>query len=342
MEIETMNTLIVEIGNHSIRAAMHNGLDTKLLPIGAKAYPYKMSSVCVKPDNGKYVWGEMADYWMMNNSNCLYYPLNQLEKQSAEYEVAITDLIAQILANNAEMDSIIYIIPPYWQATEPKRNALTNAAKSNNLNNISFISTPVAVCKKVAYLSDHEYALFYDAGYKGISISLLQRNSNEIVVLDSAFLEDVGGAKYDTMISNTINDNMSGKIEDIGYKMLYAYYLREKVVFIKERLSFEEECHVPVENGDRVFELTSSQWQDQVIPSLSSSFQQCRQLLLDNNIELQKLSKIFLFGGTCKIPYIEENLLQYAQMEIDERVQLYNYASLPSDLVADGAILALM
>lgn len=343
MEINTMNTLIIEIGNYSIRAAIHDGHIAKLLPIGAKTDPYKMSSVCARlGDEGRYVWGELVNYWMMSNGSCLYYTLCQLENQYEVFKDAITDLIAQVIPNNTQMDSIIFVIPPYWEVGEPKRNALTNAANNNHFDNICFVSTPVAVCTKVANLYDNEYALFYDAGYKGISISLLQRQSNKIVVIDSAWVEDGGGATYDSIISQTIKDKMVEKIENIDYKMLYAYYLREKAVFIKERLSFDQECRIPVENGERIFELTSSQWQDQVTPLLSSSFQQCRQLLLENNINSQRLSKIYLYGGTCNIPCIEANLLQYAQMELNEHVEISNQASLPSDLVADGAVCALM
>lgn len=337
-----MNTLILEIGNYSIRAAVNSGNSIDILPIGVYLSHYSMPSICTKLPNGKFVWGDYAKYCSMGDG-CLSYTLISLEKQTI-YKDAIADLLSQILINISNIDAITFIIPADWSLGEPKKSMLSEAAERNGINS-TFVSTPIAVCNSVANFTNNEYAIFYDAGYKGAAISLLQRQLNGIVVIDSVFSEEGGGHNYDRILLQKINDQSFLSMEDIGYQMLYTSNLENKVTFIKERLSSQKESSIPVDNDKRTFKLTDTEWHNEIAPSISKTLQMCYQLLQDNHIDVREIQKIYLYGGTCNIPYIEEDLQSYAKVQFHDNIQIVNIAKKEKDaryIALYGAFVASM
>lgn len=317
-----MNTLILEIGNYSIRAAVKSGNSIDILPIGLYLAPYCMPSICTKLPDGKFVWGDYAKYWSMGDG-CLSYTLISLEKQTI-YKDAIADLLSQILVKISHIDAITFVIPANWSYGEPKKTMLSEAAKDKGISRIDFVFTPIAVCNKVANFADKEYAIFYDAGYKGVSISILQRQSNTITIIDSVFLEEGGGLDYNRLMLQAINDQSFLSIDDLGCQMLYTSHLENKATFLKERLSFVSECLILVDNDTRTFKYTNADWHNTIAPSISKTLQACDRLLQDNHIDANNLKNIYLYGGTCNIPCVEEDLLSYAKAQFNNNVQIVN------------------
>ena len=93
----------------------------------------------------------------------------------------------------------------------------------------------------------------------------------------------------------------------------------------------------------RIFKLTNTEWYSKIAPSISKTFQACNQLLQDNHIDFNKLQKIYLYGGTCNIPYIEENLLSYAKAQFNQNVQIVNISKTEKDaknIALYGAVMA--
>lgn len=317
-----MNTLILELGYHSIKVAVNNGCQTDLATIGSYLHPHYLSSVCSEIPTGEFVWGDLAKYWAAYK-DCRSYTLATIEK-IPEYKKAISDLLTQLLEDIDDVTSIVYIIPSYWTPQEPKRTLLEHAAQNNHISNVNFIPTPISVLNKVANLLESEYVLFYDAGYKGTSISLLQRQQGTIELIDSVHVKEVGGQSYDRLILQKINDNKIMTIDDIYYQILYSARLEEEASAIKESLSCNAECQLPVNSGESIFKLTLPELENLITSSLSVSFQACWQLLQDNHIDMDKLTKIYLYGGTCHIPHITTNLQSYAKAQFNNNIQIIN------------------
>lgn len=317
-----MNTLILELGYHSIKVAVNNGYQTNLALLSSYQHPYYLSAVCAKTPTGEFVWGDIAKYWTAYK-DCRSYTLATIEK-NPEYKKAISDLLSQLLKNICDITSIVYIIPPYWALQEPKRALLEQAAQDNHINNVKFIPTPIAVLNKVANLLDEESVLFYDAGYEGTSISFLQRQQGQIVLRDSVFVKEVGGQSYDRLILQKMNDRKIMTIDDSYYQLLYSTRLEEEASAIKESLSFSNECQLPINGSEEIFKLTSKELENLIAGSLSISFQACWQLLQDNHIDTDKLSKIYLYGGTSNIPHIAINIQSYAKAQFNNGIQVIN------------------
>lgn len=315
-----MNTLIIEIGNNTIRAAVRQGNTIRLVPIGSYDSPYSIPSVCTKLPDGTFVWGDMARLWKFHNG-CFSYSIIDLEKQSA-YETAISSLISLLLKYTSEVSAIVYVIPAYWSAMEPKKDFLKNAAITNGIKNANFIASPIAFYNKVANLTDKEYSLFYDAGYKGATISLLQRHGNEIRIIDSLLIEDAGGHNYDRLLLSKINDLSILSIENLGHQTLYASNLERKATFVKEYLSLHGDCQIPVDNDGRIFEMSNGKLHTLIAPSLGKSFQLMGQMLQDNHIKEELLKKVYVSGGSCKIPGLIDDLTTYFKTQINENVQI--------------------
>jgi len=332
-----MNTLILEIGSYSIRAAISKDGKTTPMLISSYTHPDSLPSVCTKLPNSGYIWGEAAKQWI-GYKGCLTYDLAILEKLN-NYPKAVADLIAELMNKNDVTDAIMFVIPAYWTEKEPKKGLLIQAAKDCGIDRVDFITVPVACCNKAANanLSDNEYMLFYDAGFMGASVSLLQRQHDKIVLVDSVLVEEAGGQNYDNLILQNINDKTGRAIENDYERMLYLSDLHEKAVFVKERLSSINECRIPVEKGERIFALTAYEWQTMIAPSLGKSFQACSQILQDNNVEAGNLNQILLYGGTCNIPCIAEMLLDYAKAQFGNTVMIYNLS-----FRTDSAVLPLL
>lgn len=322
-----MNTLILEIGNYSIRAAVNNGYNISHCCIGDYKSSTDMSPICANLSSGEYLWGRIASYWGIHN-DCEIYTLAMLENLP-QYEQAMSTLVSQI-QKSCSFNSIVFVIPAYWTPSEPKRGLLKQAAKNNNIDNVNFISVPVAVLNKIANLQNDEYVLFYDAGYKGTTISVLQRHVDVIRLVDSVFMEEVGGQNYDQLIMQKIDDKKLSAIEDFEYQMIYMEKMEEKSILIKETLSYND-IQIPVENGERIIKITSSEWRNMIASSMGKSFQICYQLLQDNHIDVSKIQKIYLYGGTCNIPYIEEDLQSYAKVQFHNNIQIVNISKNEKD-----------
>lgn len=324
-----MKSLIIEIGSYSIRAAIHDGKTTSLLQIGTYNNPYNIPSICTIRKDGKVLWGDLARYWSLFDGS-LSYPLIQLENQSL-YGEAISELISQVLVDQSSIGLLVFVVPVYWHAMDTKKEFLTKAAEKNGIYKIRFISTPVSVCNKVANFVDQEYSLFYDCGYRGTSISLLQRHGTEVKILDAQFLEETGGCSFDQLILEEINDSHVTFIDDLEHQMLYMTNLEDKAIFMKEYVSNCDTCKIPVNLDTEIFELTASTLHTLIAPKLAKTFQAMIQLLFENNVNKESVHKVYCYGGSCKVLNIINDLQSFVNLQLSPDVKVINLLNENSD-----------
>lgn len=324
-----MKSLIIEIGSYSIRAAVHDGKTTSLFPIGTYNNPYNIPSICTIRKDGKVLWGDLARYWSLYDGS-ISYPLIQLGNQPL-YGDAISELISQVLVHQSGIGLIVFVIPAYWHTMDTKKECLTKAAEKNGIYKTRFVPTPVSVCNKVANFVDQEYALFYDCGYRGTSISLLQRQGTEVKIIDSQFLEETGGCSFDQLILGEINDLHVASIDDLEHQMLYMTILEEKAIFMKEYLSNCDTCKIPVNNDTDIFELTASTLHSLIAPRVAKTFQAMIQLLFENNVNKESVHKVYCYGGSCKISNIFNDLQSFSNLQFGSDVKVINLLNENSD-----------
>lgn len=332
-----MNTLVLEIGNYNIRAIIHTERETKIAHIGTYDMPCFIPSICTKLSDGKFVWGREAEFWKMYDG-CSTYSLHELEALP-DYENGVKDLIAGIITKiSQKIESLVFVIPAYWSANEPKKSCLESSALANGILNVSFIETPIAICNNIANFRNQEYALCYDAGYIGTTISLLKREESRIILIDSILCNDIGGGAMNQILLQKIGGISIGRIDDIVYQMMLVSSLEHKVSWAKEKLSNEAICEIPLLSEQKSVKISQIDWKSLITPAISKSLQICRNLISDN-IGNQKISTILLCGGTAKIPFISEKLLQYVQMELNPDVHLVDGTILnePQFLAVYGA-----
>jgi len=319
-----MNTLILEIGHYKIRGMVSAGHGKQKAPIGDYNNLYTILSKCTKLQDGRYVWGQEADCWQMCNHS-MTYTLSELE-ELPDYKDAIADLIATITGRTIPVDAIVFIIPAYWTEAEPKKEILKSAALKNNISSVNYIATPIALCNHKASIEDNGYALVYDAGYLGTSVSLLKRIGNKIEVLDALFCREAGGGAFDSILLNKFCDAFISNLSSPYIQMMYATDLLRRAELAKEMLSLSSECQMPIEGNSRIFHLSNAKWHELIYPALVKSFEICCQMLSDNGIRANMKLNVYTCGGTARIPFIKEELCSFIKNKLNVDINLENWS----------------
>uniref|UniRef100_A0AC34RQ18 Uncharacterized protein n=1 Tax=Panagrolaimus sp. JU765 TaxID=591449 RepID=A0AC34RQ18_9BILA len=120
--------------------------------------------------------------------------------------------------------------------------------------------------------------------------------------------------KHDFLLfcGNTINGTLESQLKELFYerfKIHASFTLEEKLQIekIKEDFTFKEELLLPATLIKYKVVLTRNWFEKQVLdPILGSLCNQSLTKILKDEIYSSNISKVFLVGGTCRIPYIQK------------------------------------
>ena len=322
------SSISIEIGSHSIRAAISKNGKVTPVPLGFSASPYSCPAVAAKISDNNFIFGDYAMNWLYCSPGNFYH-INDIEPGAQFldklYECLFRFVIDKVKkVDDTPLTSCTIVVPAYYASADPRKNRLYEAAMRSGLNTVNFQSDAVAVCMKAASVQEGEIVLTFDLGYSGLTVSVLKRQNNALKTLSSIRNSDIGGRHIDALILEDIErrtDNYTGT-----EMLLMMSCLARCAAQIKEELSESDTITQSVIRD--VYTIDRKRFTNMVAALFSSALQSCKTVIEQAGLKYTDINKLLLCGGCSNIPFVREFLHKNIIANNNGTVQIYNLANL--------------
>lgn len=253
--------------------------------------------------------------------------------QLGKWQFMPEQLVAEILGKlRAEANKIVkaygcetfknavVTIPATYQ--DFKNSLIQQAAENAGFEKAQLLPEPVAAAIYSAQkhdIKDGEITLVYDLGGGTFDSTLIQKHSTTdyqilgIPVGDS----NCGGIDFDREIYADFSQNCSATFKELLNSQKYTkegYIARSTVAEmccdIKHQLSEDYEAQAPVILMGQIeyYNLSREKFNSLIEPYIDKTIRLCEQLVTNANLSWEKVDRILMVGGSCRIPYIQQIL----------------------------------
>lgn len=303
--------IAIEMGAYGVRAVVQNKGKTELVPWGSSATPYLIPPLAFVTKHGDIVVGKLAELCDMSQGDRIY--LDEMEPvvgRTVEVYSALFALIKTRINALYEhpISSVTMVVPPYYQSVDPRKNNILEAWKRNGVghHNIAFTSSAVAVCYKCLNLSPDEFALVFDVGHSGTTLSVIKRVKNEFQTVSHRYVSEVGGRAFCNLIYSDIEEQSQLQY-DSAMQLYQVQNIYQMSHAIMETLSWQESVGVDVPfTAAYRCAVSRQRFQEMLTQPLEKALSECLVCIKEAGISVEKIQKIVLTGGCAKIPYIEQ------------------------------------
>ena len=271
-------------------------------------------------------------------------------KKSETEQFTIEELIAQILvkakefaqeATNQVITESVITVPGYFGQAE--REALLTAAQLANLKVLQLINdyTAVALNYGVFHPSGinetSQYYIFYDMGASHTSSALVSyqlvkdkhtKETNPVVqVLGVGFDRTLGGLEIQLRLRDYLAaefNAMKKTTTDVTKSPRALAKLFKEAGRLKNVLSANNDHYAQIENlledhdfklqvtREKLEEICSDLWPRVIKP--------LEQALANSGLSLDVVSQVILFGGSTRVPKIQETIKQYIKQDLGKNI----------------------
>ena len=327
------NSVSIEIGSHSVRAAIIINGKPKPIPLGFSSAPFSCPSVAVKTSADRFYFGDYAKYWIFHSPENFYHLCDiedSSELSSSLYKSLFVFVLSQISNMGYEFPHLCTIITPaYYASADPRKSIIKCAAESAGLKNISFQSDAIAACMKGASLDVGETVMTFDFGYSGVTLSLIRRSNRGLELVKSIRNNTIGGRQIDGLLIEEMERGTSENIgNDILANLLYMSNLAICAEQIKEELTYVDECTQSIIQNE--FSISREHFVEIIAPLLSSvMLSSCKEVINSAGLNYSDIKQVFLLGGCSNIPFVHESLNKYFIGNGCNSIRVINLASAP-------------
>ncbi len=259
-------------------------------------------------------------------------------------EVVSSEILKKIVrdANKAlgsrePITDVVVTIPAYF--SDRQRAATKDAIKIAGLNCLGLVNEPTAAAYFYASNArmDNANLLIYDLGGGTFDVTVVKVKGEDIKVLSTRGLDDIGGSTYDKAIADHVTAEIKAKHGLDLTAPEYAEDYQELLVnaeAAKIELSASSRTIISVRAGTvrENVELTRETFDEMIAPKYMKSERQLKVAVKDAGLTLKDINKVILAGGSSRIPYIEEHLKELFGIQPSHEVN-------PDEVVALGAAL---
>jgi molecular chaperone DnaK (HSP70) len=315
---------------------------------------YSLPSSVFAQDSGELVVGQLADDKSFKDpARYRQYIKRELHEGNGlivmgKYTYQVKDLIRALLEKlKSDADTLlkarelapltgaVLTVPVEYQ--DYKREILQSALAAAGFRSeeICFLEEPIAAALYYAHqrtVPEGESLLVYDLGggtfdtvllqRKGASYDLYPIQGNRCVLPNGL---NRGGIDFDRLIyadllsrSPALTDLLNSRRRDSA-----ALLARNKVLDecrkLKMRLSYAEEGEIALwADADTLitYQLTRTEFIRMITPYVRETIECCHRMLRDASLSWDKVDRILLVGGSCRIPFIHETIQQQLQRPI--------------------------
>jgi molecular chaperone DnaK len=221
---------------------------------------------------------------------------------------------------NEPVEDVVITVPAYF--TDAQRQATKDAGAIAGLKVLRIINEPTAAA--LAYGLDkqqtEQYVLVFDLGGGTFDVSILQLGNGIFEVISTSGNNQLGGDDFDAVIVDwLVNKFKEEEGIDLNTDKMAIQRLREAAEKAKIELSSLPDTSINLpfitadETGPKHLETELSQEQlevlignliEQIIPPIEQALQ-------DSDLNVDKIDRIILVGGSTRIPAVRKRIEQY-------------------------------
>jgi len=286
-------------------------------------------------NNGEWLVGQAAkNHMRINPSEAVSSIKRKMDAPSSkvtigEFSLSPIEISAKILSylfhkisDNQHPDQpkkVVITVPAWFQDTQ--RQSTIAAGKKAGLDVIQIINEPTAAALSYdnSKIIDgvEEKWLVYDLGGGTFDVSVLNVTNSTHEVLATAGNTFLGGDDFDSRLVDQfiayLNDRYNLNFADDSSVCARLRFIAEET---KIKLSKETQVKLeePIPYEGTVFSLdlslTRAEFESMIKSYVESSLDKVTQVLSESSVNKEQISRLFLVGGSTRIPLISESLTE--------------------------------
>jgi Ethanolamine utilization protein EutJ (predicted chaperonin) len=231
---------------------------------------------------------------------------------------------------NASLKSVVITIPATYLSS--KKQLMETAVKKAGFTEVTLLAEPVAAAIYYAekgslghQLNEGDIVLVYDLGGGTFDAALIQKKGHSYELLGQPEGDkQCGGIDFDRLIGQDLKRQLNGDpaLELLANKRTDNDALRAKLNFqdwcrnFKHQLSVEEEYEDLSPVGSDSYSLSREQFESMIAEYIDKSCNLCQNLVNKAGIKWERINRILLVGGSCRIPYVKKRLEQQFKRQV--------------------------
>ncbi|WP_024653999.1 Hsp70 family protein [Borrelia persica] len=230
------------------------------------------------------------------------------------------DIASHLLLNikmNAEkflgeqVNNAVITVPAYF--SEIQRRGVVRAANIAGLQCRAILNEPTAAALAYAFEKQIEgLFLVYDLGGGTFDVTLLEKQNDTYTVLAIKGENRLGGNDFNEVIEKHVLASFKEEYSDINLDdIVLIEQVREKVEEAKKNLSIMDEVNIvlPFINGKHLnYKLTRDDFNLMIGEFIDKTIRLTNECIADAGVDLKRILKILLSGGSTRIPLIKDKL----------------------------------
>uniref|UniRef100_A0AC34FRS2 Uncharacterized protein n=1 Tax=Panagrolaimus sp. ES5 TaxID=591445 RepID=A0AC34FRS2_9BILA len=262
---------------------------------------------------------EIDENWPFEVINTENKPVIRLESRDITAE-EVAGMLLKHVKNKCqefqgkELSEAVITVPAAF--TDAQKDATIFAAKLAGFITVELLPEPIAAA--FAYFIDrpipnNSTVLLFDLGGGTLDVCIFKIQNNHIQIISRSGNLNLGGRDFDNLLFNHFWSklNIEHKIESLGNK---KYVLMSKCQDIKHSLSVTTEDQLDVSDFDTAKEeeikITRSQFEAMSKELVFDTTLTIDAALKNIDFEPNKIDKVLLVGGGCRMPMIKKLLEQ--------------------------------
>ena len=222
---------------------------------------------------------------------------------------------------NEEITGVVVTFPANFQ--DNQRKATQDAIKSAGLTEIGMINEPTAAALYFCYKThlDQGTVLIYDLGGGTFDATLLSVKGNLIEVLATQGDNTIGGVYFDDEIVRYVIEQV---LEQYGVDLEEDQYqnVRQEISFYaedcKKTLSELEQASIFMNygSGPKDVVVTREEFEGLISKVYKGTESTIRMMMKRKGLKPEEIDRVFITGGSSRIPYIKKQLEKLFQREL--------------------------
>jgi molecular chaperone HscA len=226
------------------------------------------------------------------------------------------------------VNKCVITVPAYFN--DSQRQATRDAGKLAGLEVLRIINEPTAA--SLAYgigtdSSTEKTIAVYDLGGGTFDVSILKLSDGVFDVLSTNGDTYLGGDDFDKAIFDHFVQEMelTEDFFDDKEKVQQLRLLSEKA---KKVLSQQDEFSSSFLN--KKISISQNTFNQLIKPLVKRTIESCKKAIQDSEIDKSEIDEIVMVGGSTRVPFVQKEVTQYFDKEVDNSVN-------PDEVVALGA-----
>ena len=292
---------------------------------------------CIEFENGNAFVGEEAQKGLFISENCVG-RFKKAMGETKEYEIEgktytptdLSSILLKKLLKDAtlaigDIGEAVVTIPANF--SNNAREATMTAAKMAGLNVNYIVNEPTAAALYYAYQSGSDlngnYAV-YDLGGGTFDVSIIKVNGQDVDVLKSSGVRNLGGDDFDEKLRELIiNKAKVAFEEDIAED-----FKKNDAEDVKLSLSKRDKVKCSIGSIRKTLEITRDEFEEAISSYLAQTQMLCEAVVEEAGLGMTQIESVFLVGGSTRIPAVRKMVEQVFQQDpistanVDEVVAL--------------------